>query len=130
MVASSLSSIPVRIVYRGESLAAELNRVAAPRTVEAVVMNLPLEGPAIHTGDQVYFRVNLGLGVEKPRRDVQAGTIGYWPLGDAVCIFLKDFRPYSPVNTIGRLSSNPSCLAEQEAGSIIRFDRDQDDAHA
>ena len=129
-MASSLSLIPVRIVYRGESIAAELHRVAAPRTVEAVVMNLPLEGPAIHTGDQVYFKANLGLGTEKPRREVEAETIGYWPLGDAVCVFLKDFRPYSPVNMIGRLSSDPSRLAEEERGSTMRLERSQDDVRA
>lgn len=75
------------------------------------------------TGDQVYFKVHLRLGIEKPRRKAEAGTVGYWPLGDAICIFLRESKPYSPINTVGKTISDPICLAGRKAGSIIRIEK-------
>jgi len=115
--------IPIKIISQDDYVVAELTRVMAPRTVGAIVRNLPLEGPSVLSGDQVYFRVPLRLGVEKPRRRVDAGTIGYWPLGSAICIFLRNSRPYSPVSIVGKTLSDPSCLAKREAGSIIRIEK-------
>lgn len=123
MAVQSLSSIPIKIIYRSETVTAELTRITAPRTVRTVARNLPLKGPAFFMKDQTYFKVDLRLGLEKPRREVEAGTIGYWPLGDAICIYLSDSRPYSPINRIGRTLSDPSCLTNREAGSIIRIER-------
>ena len=123
MAVQSLSSIPIKIIFKSGTVSAELTRISAPKTVHAVATNLPLEGPAVFTEDQTYFKVDLKLGPEKPKREVKAGTIGYWPLGDAICIYLKDSRPYSPVNKIGRTLSDPSCLTNREAGSIIRVER-------
>jgi hypothetical protein len=123
MVVQSLSSIPIKIIFKSETIAGELTRITAPRTVHTVAANLPLEGPAMFTNSQTYFKVDLKLGLEKPKREVKAGTIGYWPLGDSICIYLRDSKPYSPVNRIGRTLSDPSCLTNREVGSIIRVER-------
>jgi hypothetical protein len=120
---NGFSVIPIKIVSENEYAIAELTRVTAPRTVGTIVRHLPLEGPSMFKGDQVYFKVHLKLGVEKPRRNVDAKTIGYWPLGDAICIFLRDSKPYSPVNIIGRIISDPICLADRKAGSIMRIEK-------
>jgi hypothetical protein len=123
MEVQDLASIPVKILFKREIIDAELTRITAPRTVRMLVDRLPLEGPAVFANGQAYFKVNLKLGLEKPRREAQAGTIGYWPLGDAICIYLRDTKTYSPVNMIGRTVSDPDCLKEGEVGSIIRVEK-------
>ena len=117
------SSIPIRILSRGVSIGGELTRVSAPLTVEAIAARLPLEGPSILKGDQMQLKVHLKLGIEKPKREMVAGSIGYWPLGDAICLFLRDSKPYSPVNKIGRTASDPSLVAGSVVGSILRIER-------
>ncbi len=117
------SSIHIKILSQGVSIEGELTRVAAPRTVEAVASKLPLEGPSMLKGDQVQLKVHLKLGAEKPKREMVAGSIGYWPLGDAICIFLRDSKPYSPVNKIGRTTSDPNLIARRVAGSTLRIER-------
>ena len=117
------SSIPIRILLRGVSIGGELTRVSAPLTVEAIAARLPLEGPSMLKDDQIQIKVHLKLGVEKPRREMVTGSIGYWPLGDAICLFLRDSSPYSLVSRIGKTTSDPSLIAESAVGSIMRIER-------
>jgi len=120
---NNISTIKVKIVSSDGGIIGELNRVFAPHTVETIANNLPLEGPATYSRNQICFKVKLKLGVEKPRREVEAGAICYWPLGESICLFLADSKTYSPVNVIGTVGSEISSLSKRRAGSIIRMER-------
>ena len=76
-----------RIVIRaGEVEArAELNESA---TAKAIWQALPLEGSANTWGEEIYFRIPVSHTLEPSAKEiVRLGDLGYWPQGEAFCIF-------------------------------------------
>jgi hypothetical protein len=120
---TSISRFSIKIVLEGIGEAeGELIRFKAPRTVDAVLKNLPLEGRlALWKNAEVYFEVPIKVGSEKPVSEVKKGTIAYWPMGSAVCIFFEDLKPYSPVNVIGRVTEGIELFKLAKSGTIIRM---------
>ncbi|MEM2673640.1 MAG: cyclophilin-like fold protein, partial [Candidatus Bathyarchaeia archaeon] len=100
-----------------------LIRFLSPRTVDAIVRLLPIEGRAALWQSEVYFEVPLKLGLEKPKEVAKRGDLAYWPLGRAFCIFLNDMRPHSPVNLIGQVEENIEVFDGIRSGMKIRVDR-------
>ena len=84
----------------------ELIRFLAPRTIDAILRSMPLNGITALNQDMVYFKAPINIGVEKPKTQLDPGTIAYWPMGSAVCIFLNAAQPYSPMNVIGKIKDN------------------------
>jgi len=101
----------------------DLVRFLAPRTVEALLHAMPIHGITATTKGMLYFGVPVKLGVEKPKTQVDQGTIAYWPLGSAVCIVLERTNPYSPVNVIGKLTENLEMFRRAESGKRVRMER-------
>jgi hypothetical protein len=101
----------------------ELIRFLAPRTVEAIVKKLPFEGRASLWKEEVYFNIPVKMGAEKPKSTVETGSIAYWPMGNALCIFYGKTQPYSPVNLVGRVLRNLELFREVKSGTIIRVER-------
>ena len=101
-MSDSLSKIPIKItlVDRGKAKG-YLNRLTAPLTVQEILKILPLNTRTSPAMGVVSIIVGIKRGAEKPVDNVEAGTIGYWPRGDAITIFPKDMKPYGPVNRIG-----------------------------
>ena len=50
---------------------------------------------------------------------MDVGSLGYWPQGDAVCIFYGPQRPYSPVNLLGRITSGLELFEKVKEGTLI-----------
>ncbi|RLI12461.1 hypothetical protein DRO35_03100 [Candidatus Bathyarchaeota archaeon] len=96
-----------------------LIRFLSPRTVEALVRSLPLEGRAALTKGGLYFPVPINLGVEKAKRTVEKGVLAYWPMGRALCIFYEDAKPYSPVNYVGKITKNLEIFRKVKTGMKI-----------
>ena len=66
-------------------------------TADAVWKALPLEGRANTWGDEIYFAVPLELDLAADARDVvEMGELGYWPTGNAFCIFFGPTHPRQP----------------------------------
>ena len=67
------------------SLRAELNE--GP-TAEKIWEALPIEAKANTWGDEIYFGIPV-RAEEEPgaKEDVEVGQLGYWPPGNAFCIF-------------------------------------------
>ena len=64
---------------------AELNKSA---TAEAIWQALPIEGPANTWGEEIYFRIPVSQDLEPEASElVELGDLGYWPQGEAFCIF-------------------------------------------
>ncbi len=99
-------------------LTVELNSSA---TAAALWSALPLESGAQTWGAEVYFSVPLQSGPEDPQATVTSGTVGYWPPGQAVCLFFGQ-QPVSPVNLVGVLEGEPNLLAAVRAGQLVRLE--------
>jgi hypothetical protein len=110
--------IRIKIEDLGE-VKGELTRFSAPRTVDAILRALPIEGKASIWKDEVYFETPVKMGREKEKDTVETGTIAYWPLGSAFCIFYGKSQPYSPVNILGKVTENLDLLKNVRSGMKI-----------
>ena len=119
-----------RIVIRagGVEAEAELNESA---TAKAIWQVLPLEVPANTWGEEIYFRTPVAQDLEPDALElVQVGDLGYWPQGQAFCIFFGatpisgpgEIRPASAVNIIGRLLDDPKKFLPVTGGTLVRVE--------
>jgi hypothetical protein len=123
-MASSVSRIPVLLVLEdGRQAEGELVRFCAPKTTDALLRRLPIEGRIARWKEEVYFETDIAIGFEKPRSKVETGTIAFWPMGSAVCVFYGQTQPYSPVNVIGVVKSGIDIFRDVAAGTKIRLER-------
>jgi hypothetical protein len=121
---SSVSRIPVRLLLEdGKQAEGELVRFQAPKTTDALLRRLPIEGRIARWKEEVYFETGITIGPEKPKSNVETGTIAFWPLGSAVCVFYGQTQPYSPVNIIGAVKSGIEIFRNVAAGTRIRLER-------
>ena len=119
----TVSRIPIKLRIEDLGQAkGELIRYLSPRTVDTLVRILPLEGRATLWKNEIYFEVPLKLGVEKPKGEVKEGTMAYWPMGNAFCVFYKDTKPHSQVSIIGDIVENLDIFPKIKSGTIIRVE--------
>ena len=117
----SITRVPIKFVVEGVGEAdGELIRHLAPRTVGTIINNLPMEGRAALWKEEIYFEIPIGMGDEKAKPKVEKGTIAYWPIGSALCIFFGETQPYSPVNIVGKITENLEIFATVKSGTRIR----------
>ena len=120
----SVSRIPVRFVLEDGRLAeAELVRFYAPKTTDALLRRMPIEGRIARWKEEVYFEVGITMGLEKPKSKVDTGTVAFWPMGSAVCIFYGKTQPYSPVNIVGVVKDGLEIFRDAAAGGKIRLEK-------
>jgi uncharacterized protein len=117
----------IRITAGAVSVTAELND---SRTATAISARLPIEAKAETWGDEIYFNIGQELAGESPREVVELGDLGYWPPGQAFCIFFgptpmsrgDEIRPASPVNVVGRVVGDARAFTKVRAGSRVRIE--------
>jgi hypothetical protein len=90
-------------------------------TARLIYEALPFESNAKLWGDEVYFDIPVDTGPEKPRPEVPSGTVAYWPVGKALCLFFGQ-TPYSPVNVVGQLDGDPNELAQVRDNDPVRVE--------
>ena len=118
------SRIPIKFVIESVGEAeGEFIRYLAPRTVNAITRRLPIEGRAAIWKEEIYFEIPVKIGEEKAKPTVEKGTIAYWPMGNALCIFFGESQPYSPVNIIGQVTKNLELFSQVKSGTRIRVER-------
>ena len=100
----------------------ELVRFLAPRTIDMIVRKLPIEGRAALWKEEVYFETPIKMGEEKAKATVETGTIAFWPMGSAICVFHGKSQPYSPVNVIGNVTGNLELFRQVKSGTKIRVE--------
>ena len=116
----SVSRVPIKFIVDGVGKAeGELVRIRSPRTVDAIIRQLPLEGRAALWQQEVYFDIPVKMGNEKAKPTVEKGTLAYWPMGSAFCIFYGETQPYSPVNIIGQVTKNLELFESVKNGTEI-----------
>ena len=120
----SVSRTPIKfIIERLGEAEGELIRHLAPRTVEAITRKLPVEGRAALWREEVYFEIPVKMGEEKAKPTVEKGTVAYWPMGSALCVFYGESQPYSPVSIVGRVTKNLELFARVKSGTKIRVEK-------
>jgi hypothetical protein len=100
-------------------------------TALAIWEALPIEGRANTWGDEIYFSIPLSLEPENPKEVVEEGDLGYWPPGNAFCIFFgptpvsrgDEIRPSSPVNVFGKIIGNPKIFKKVKGGEPVRIEK-------
>jgi len=118
------------IIKAGEIEArAQLNESA---TAGAIWQALPIEGSANTWGEEIYFRIPVSQDLETDARElVKLGDLGYWPQGEAFCIFFGatpisgsgEIRPASAVNIVGQLLDDPKQFLSVASGTSVSIER-------
>lgn len=120
-MSDAFSKIPIKIKIEGVGeTEGELIRIYAPLTVDKLLRMLPIEGRAHPIRGGVSLIIGIKRGEEKSVKKVEAGTISYWPRGDAVCLYHESVSVYSPVNRIGRMN-NIDLIKNIKSGTSIRI---------
>ena len=122
-------SFRIRIYAGSVTVEAELNE---SQTAKRVWDALPIEGIAHTWGEEVYFKIPVDAERERDARDiVEKGEIGYWPMGQAFCIFFgptpasqgDEIRAYSAVNILGRIIGDPTVFKDVQDGDQVKLDK-------
>ena len=110
---------------------AELNDT---ETAEKIAAILPYESDFHTWGDEIYFTVPVSAGLDDTATErLVAGDLGFWPNGNAFCIFYgptpmssdENPVPASAVNIIGRLTDDPSKLKTVNASLAVRLEKEK-----
>ena len=118
---ADVSHIKIKFVIEGVGEAeGELVRFLAPRTVDTIVRKLPVEGRSAIYKEEVYFEIPIKMGEEKAKTTVEPGTIAFWPMDSALCVFYGKSQPYSPVSILGKITSNLELFKQVKSGLTIK----------
>ena len=121
---TEISRVKIKFMIDGLGEAeGELVRHLAPRTIDMIVRKLPLEGRAAIWKEEVYFEIPVKMGEEKAKGTVERGTIAFWPMGSAVCVFYGETQPYSPVNILGMVTRNLELFSRVKSGVKIKLEK-------
>jgi hypothetical protein len=103
-------------------------------TADAIWAALPITARGNRWGEEIYFEIPVRLSQAEDARDVlEAGELGYWPVGHAFCIFWGptpasksgEIRAYSPVNVFGQLEGDPRAFDGLPGGTEIEIKREE-----
>ena len=90
----------------------ELDDSRSPKTVLAILENLPIQVGITRWGDELYTeKTQIIAEEEEAKREVSFLDVAYWPEGNALCLFygptpiskVEQILAYSPVNIVGRI---------------------------
>ena len=108
----------IKITVGHIALEAELNDTPTARQIGKV---LPLKTSFNTWGDEIYFAIPVEADLDdSAREEVGMGDLGYWPQGNAFCIFFGStpmstegkIIPASAVNIIGRVKGDVTLFKE------------------
>ena len=103
----------------------------SPKTVKAIWDALPVEARANTWGDEIYFAIPVNIEAENQQAVVDIGDLGYWPPGNAFCIFFgptpasrgNEIRPASPVNVFGKVDGDSKIFKKVRSGDTIILEK-------
>ena len=116
----------IKIEFENTSIDAVLNN---SETADKIKKILPLSNSVSTWGDEIYFSIGVNDGEIDSKEVVELGDLGYWPPGNAFCLFFGltpaseggKIMPASPVNIIGKILSDflasSGVLPSEHAGS-------------
>jgi len=100
-------------------------------TAQKIWDALPIQARGNTWGDEIYFSIPVNLGEEDAQAVVDLGDLGYWPPGNAFCIFFgrtpashgDDIRPASPVNVFGKIEGDPKVFKKVRSGTNVILEK-------
>lgn len=122
-VEEDISRIRIKFILENIGEAeGELVRFKAPKTIDIIVHKLPISGRIALYKEEIYFEIPIKMGKEKAKSTVETGTIAFWPMGNALCVFYGNTQPYSPVNILGKITKNLDLFKTVKSGTIIKVE--------
>ena len=120
----------ITIIIKDVKMSAELND---SNTAQKIWKTLPIEGSVNTWGDEIYFSISANIGLENAKAVVSEGDLGYWPPGNAFCIFFgltpasqgDEIRPASPVNIFGKVIGDPKVFKKVSSGAKIIIEKSE-----
>jgi len=102
-------------------------------TAKKIWEALPIESRVNTWGDEIYFSIPVNVGLENAKEVVSEGDLGYWPPGNAFCIFFgltpasqgDEIRPASPVNIFGKVIGDSKVFKKVRSGKKIIIEKDE-----
>ena len=100
-------------------------------TADLIWRGLPFESKVNTWGDEIYFSIPVQAELDDLAREtVELGDMGYWPPGNAFCIFFgptpnsrgDEIRPASSVNVFGKVVGDPKVLQAVRTGASVRVE--------
>jgi len=118
----------ITITVKDVKMGAELND---SNTAQKIWDALPIEGRVNTWGDEIYFSIPVNVGLENAKAAVSEGDLGYWPPGNAFCIFFgltpasqgDEIRPASPVNVFGKIIGDSKVFKKVSSGAKIIIEK-------
>jgi len=103
------------------------------KTVQLLWEALPIQASGNLWGDEIYFGIGINADLDDDAEEtVELGTVGYWPPGDALCLFFgptpmstgNEIRPASAVNILGMIEGDSTALKAVSGGTVISVERE------
>ncbi len=97
-------------------------------TAQEILKALPIKSQVNRWGGEIYFTIPVYGYLEEDSRDVlEPGELGYWPTGNAFCVFFgptpasqsDECRAASNVNVFGKVIGDLSPLWNAEDGTEV-----------
>jgi uncharacterized protein len=121
--------ISVTFTDSGKIVFIELDDSRSPKTVKAILDNLPIEVRINKWGDELYTEGTPIVAEEENAQSiVNLLDVAYWPEGNALCLFYgptpiskspNEIPPYSPVNIVGKIISEGDLLHQIKDSSKV-----------
>jgi hypothetical protein len=120
----------ITITVKDVKMGAQLND---SNTAQKIWEALPIEGSVNTWGDEIYFSISVNVGLENAKAVVSEGDLGYWPPGNAFCIFFgltpasqgDEIRPASPVNIFGKVIGDPKVFKKVSSRAKIIIEKSE-----
>jgi len=119
----------IKITAGDVEVTAELND---SDTAGQIIDALPIRACGNRWGEEIYFAIPVTAGLEAGSRDVlEKGELGYWPTGEAFCMFFgptpasqgDEIRAASAVNIIGMMDGDLSPLSSVSNGVDVVIEK-------
>ncbi len=121
--------ISIEFTDSGKTAYIELDDSQSPKTVKAILDNLPIKVKINRWGDELYTdKTSIVAEEENAQPVVKPLDVAYWPEGNALCLFYgstpiskspDEILPYSPVNVVGKIITKDDILEEFKDNSTV-----------
>jgi hypothetical protein len=126
--------ISVTFTDSGKIVFIELDDSQSPKTVKAILDNLPIEVKINRWGDELYTdKTPIVAEEENARSVVDLLDVAYWPEGHSLCLFYgptpiskspDEILAYSPVNIVGKIISKNNILNHIKHNTIVTISKE------
>ena len=114
----------IKIEFENITIEADLNNSETANNIKKL---LPISNTVNIWGDEIYFPVDINDEEIGAKEIVELGDIGYWPPGNAFCLFFgltplsqgDEIRPASPINIIGKIRGEINILKKVKSGEKV-----------